>query len=329
LVYPDLHCNFGAVAVVSRGGEAHDNWDDSDGYYHFRPGDILNGQYQVFANQGRGVFSSVVRVRDLKAKPPVGGAREPEFVVKVIRNNEVMYKAGLREVEFLQLLEKNDPDHRRHCIHLVAHFEHHGHLCLVFEAFAFNLREIIKKYGAGLGLHISAVRSYAQQLVIALKLTKKCGLLHADLKPDNILVCCCFFHRSIAFRIHFLCVEFEQISEDNRTLKLCDFGSATATNDVEITPYLVARFYRAPEIMLGLPYDCAADMWSVGCTLYEMYTGKVLFAGKDNNEMLRMQQEARGAIPKRLLRRATFRDQHFDEVCFSSFDCVNCLYAFF
>jgi serine/threonine-protein kinase PRP4 len=60
-----------------------------------------------------------------------------------------------------------------------------------------------------------------------------------------------------------------------------------------------------------------------------MYTGKVLFAGKDNNEMLRMQQEARGAIPKRLLRRATFRDQHFDEVCFSSFDCVNCLYAFF
>jgi serine/threonine protein kinase len=61
-----------------------------------------------------------------------------------------------------------------------------------------------------------------------------------------------------------------QISEDNRTLKLCDFGSATSTQDVEITPYLVARFYRAPEIMLGLPYDPSADVWSAGCTLFEM-----------------------------------------------------------
>lgn len=51
-----------------------------------------------------------------------------------------------------------------------------------------NLREVLKKYGKDIGLHIKAVRSYTQQLIMALKLLKKSGILHADIKPDNILV---------------------------------------------------------------------------------------------------------------------------------------------
>ena len=51
-----------------------------------------------------------------------------------------------------------------------------------------NLREVMKKYGKNIGLHIKAVRSYSQQLFMALKLLKKCSLLHADIKPDNVLV---------------------------------------------------------------------------------------------------------------------------------------------
>ena len=51
-----------------------------------------------------------------------------------------------------------------------------------------NLREVLKKYGRDIGLHIKAVRSYTQQLFLALKLLKRTSILHADIKPDNILV---------------------------------------------------------------------------------------------------------------------------------------------
>ncbi len=51
-----------------------------------------------------------------------------------------------------------------------------------------NLREVLKRYGKNVGLHIKAVRSYSQQLLLSLKLMKRCTILHADIKPDNILV---------------------------------------------------------------------------------------------------------------------------------------------
>ena len=54
--------------------------------------------------------------------------------------------------------------------------------------YSMNLREVLKKYGKNIGLHIKAVRSYSQQLLMALRLLKKCSLLHSDIKPDNILV---------------------------------------------------------------------------------------------------------------------------------------------
>jgi serine/threonine-protein kinase PRP4 len=97
-------------------------------------------------------------------------------------------------------------------------------------------------------------------------------------------------------------------------LKICDLGSASDASDNEITPYLVSRFYRAPEIILGMKYDFAIDIWSVGCTLYELYTGKILFTGRTNNQMLRSIMDCRGKFTTKMLKRSEFAHVHFDEL---------------
>lgn len=101
-------------------------------------------------------------------------------------------------------------------------------------------------------------------------------------------------------------------------LKICDLGTAIDRSDAatahdEIAPYLVSRFYRAPEIILGIPYDYAVDMWSIGCTLYELYTGKILFTGDSNNQMLKAMQEIRGRITPKMFRRGQLAGAHFDD----------------
>ena len=67
-------------------------------------------------------------------------------------------------------------------------------------------------------------------------------------------------------------------------------------------------------IVLGMPYDYAIDMWSVGCTLYELYTGKILFTGRTNNQMLRSIMECRGKFSHKILRKAEFAGLHFDDL---------------
>jgi len=259
-----------------------DNWDDSDGYYRVRIGEILDKRYQVYGYTGQGVFSNVVRARDQTKG-------DSEVCVKIIRNNEIMEKSGQRELEVLAKLRQADPDSKYHCLTLYRSFTHRNHLCLVFESLSMNLREVLKKFGKDVGLHVKAVRSYSQQLFFALKLLKKNGILHMDIKPDNILV-----------------------SENKVQLKLCDFGSACYANEVEVTPYLASRFYRAPEIILGNRYDYNADLWSVGTTFYELYTGKIMFPGKTNNDMLKLMQDMRGKIPNKVVRKGQFKDNHFD-----------------
>ncbi|CAG5125169.1 unnamed protein product, partial [Candidula unifasciata] len=259
-----------------------DNWDDAEGYYRVRIGETLDKRYSVYAYKGQGMFSNVVMCRD-------AARGNTDVAIKVIRNNDMMLKNRNERARILRKLNDSDPDDKFHCLRLFRHFYHKQHLCLVFEPLSMNLREVLKKYGKDVGLHIKAVRSYTQQLLLALKLLRKCSILHADIKPDNILV-----------------------NESKMVLKLCDFGSASHVSENDITPYLVSRFYRAPEIILGLGYDHNIDTWSVGCTIYELYTGKILFPGTSNNDMLKTIMDYKGRIPNRMIRKGMFKDQHFD-----------------
>ncbi|KAL6079609.1 U4/U6 small nuclear ribonucleoprotein prp4 [Balamuthia mandrillaris] len=266
-----------------------DTWDDEEGYYSVRVGEILHKRYRVYASHGKGVFSTVLQARDI-TKPQRHTGKEAKVAIKVIRNNEVMYRSGMKEKELLKKITDADPKNKKHCVRLLDSFVHRNHLCLVLEPMHLDLRKVIKMFGRKVGIAIHAVKIYAQQLFISLKHIKSLKILHADLKPDNIVT-----------------------NKAGTVLKLCDFGSASlADEENAITPYLVSRFYRAPEIMLGLPYGYPIDVWSAGCCLFELFTGRILFPGKSNNEMLKLHMQLKGMFPRKLLRKSQFWDQHFD-----------------
>ncbi|KAK2765780.1 serine threonine-protein kinase prp4 [Colletotrichum kahawae] len=279
--------------------------DDKDGYYKLRIGEILNGRYQVQSALGKGMFSGVARAVDITNKKLVA--------IKIMRNNDALRKGGFTEIAILQKLNDADPDNRKHIVKFERHFDHKGHLCMAFENLSLNLREVLKKFGNNVGINLVATRAYAHQIFIGLAHMRKCSVIHADLKPDNILVSNPGLrakHEDNAYH--------SQVNESRNVLKICDLGtgidkSDAATSHNEITPYLVSRFYRAPEIILGMPYDYSIDMWSIGCTLYELYTGKILFAGDSNNQMLKAIMEIRGKLTPKLYKRGQLAPMHFDE----------------
>jgi dual specificity tyrosine-phosphorylation-regulated kinase 2/3/4 len=85
--------------------------------------------------------------------------------------------------------------------------------------------------------------------------------VHCDLKPENIL-----------------------LKQPNKSgIKVIDYGSSCFTNS-RIYTYIQSRFYRAPEIILGIPYTMAIDMWSFGCIIAELYTGYPIFPGENETD---------------------------------------------
>jgi len=100
------------------------------------------------------------------------------------------------------------------------------------------------------------------QILRGLKYIHSAGIIHRDLKPSNIAV------------------------NEDCELKILDFGLARHS-DEEMTGYVATRWYRAPEIMLNwMHYNQTVDIWSVGCIMAEMLTGKPLFPGSDHIDQL-------------------------------------------
>jgi len=257
---------------------------DSTGYYHVQPGETLCAdRFRVTSEIGRGVFSCVIACTDTQAG-------NKAVAIKIIKNNETMKKAAEKELDILTRIKADDPQGRKHNVSMLMSFEHKEHICMVFERYEMDLRQVLKKFGRGVGIKLDAIRVYGAQMLTALAQMKKLGIVHADIKPDNVLV-----------------------TADKKKIVIADMGSAGLVSECEITPYLVSRYYRAPEISLGHAYGCEIDVWAVACTICEMYTGRFLFDGETNNHMLKLIQEVRGGISNKMVRQSKLSSGHFDE----------------
>lgn len=150
-----------------------------------------------------------------------------------------------------------DPEEKNCLLVIGDHFTFRGHLCITTELLGINLYELIKA-NSFRGFSTTLIRRFTVQILAALSLLRHHRVVHCDLKPENILL----KHPA------------------KSAVKVIDFGSSCFENE-KVYTYIQSRFYRSPEVILGMNYHMAIDMWSLGCILAELYTGMPIFPGEN------------------------------------------------
>ncbi|RCH99151.1 dual specificity protein kinase yak1 [Rhizopus azygosporus] len=250
-------------------GNDNENFD-----YILKVNEILghdpNHQYRVIDLLGQGTFGQVVKCEKISTGEL--------FSVKVIKNKSAYKTQSCMEIEILKKLNQQwDPEDKHHILRLHHVFSHKQHLCLVFELLSYNLYDLIG-HNRYRGFPPEKVRAFAAQILDTLALLKEAKIIHCDLKPENILL----------------------TSEKSMTIKVVDFGSSCHEAN-RIYTYIQSRFYRSPEVLLGLRYTSAIDMWSFGCIVAELFLGLPLFPGSSEYNQLFRIVEMLGVPPKDML----------------------------
>ncbi|CBZ30734.1 protein kinase-like protein [Leishmania mexicana MHOM/GT/2001/U1103] len=274
-----------------RGTEKNDGYDDGNFHYRVVVGDHLLYRYEVVKVLGQGTFGVVVRALDHKHHRLVA--------VKVIKNKPNYTKQAREEIKTLELLNRDDPDDEANIVRLLGSHIFRRHYILVFELLPSDLYAIIQ---TNKFRHMSHdfIYELSEQLLTALVHVRDHNIVHCDLKPENIMISPRGGHSNSL-----------SVSSDF-SLKLIDFGSACEESRPLFT-YIQSRYYRAPEIVLGIPYTTAIDMWSFGCVLCELANGYPIFPASSEGELLERIVEYFGTIPSYLVRQGRRADRFFED----------------
>ena len=209
--------------------------------------ELFASRYLKIKNIGKGTYGSVVKYRDVLTNEKVA-------IKKLQKIEDVQdAKQVLREILILKKCN------HQNILGLKGFFleEGPGHLqvYVVTELMDFDLFTVIRNSQSEITAdHIQYIMF---QIFLGVHYLHVNRIVHRDLKPNNILL------------------------DDTCQVKLCDFGLAREVKskfDLDKTEYVVTRYYRAPEIMLNSrKYDSAVDIWSVGCTFFELIENQILF----------------------------------------------------
>ena len=243
-----------------------------------RKGDIIAGRYQVTDMLGHAAFSSAIQCYDTMAEK-----KADEWVcLKIIKNNKDFFDQSLDEIKLLQLINSGGDADTNHILRLLDFFYYKEHLFIVSELLSENLYDFgkfIRDNGAEAYFTIPRLKKISKQVLEALDYVHSLNLIHCDLKPENIVI----------------------KSYSRCEVKLIDFGSSSFITD-QLSTYIQSRSYRAPEVIIGTPYDYKIDVWSYGAVLSELYTGLVLFQNDSLPMMLARITGILGPFPEHILR---------------------------
>uniref|UniRef100_A0AAZ1X7N0 Protein kinase domain-containing protein n=1 Tax=Oreochromis aureus TaxID=47969 RepID=A0AAZ1X7N0_OREAU len=232
---------------------------------------ILGNHYKVEAFLGEGGFGIVAKCRDTKTNRAVA--------IKVNKSRPDILQQAKLEIFILEQLRRLDPD-AANIVKWDGFFHDGERVCLNFELLDQCLWDYIRDRN-NQGLPISEVGPILRQLTNALSHLGSVGIVHADLKSGNIMVV--------------------NRHESPIKVKLIDFGLACPASAVMPGDRVGTVGYSAPEVMLGLPFNEASDMWSLGLVAVELGTGVPLYPGNEDYDVLKFIIETQGQPPDHVL----------------------------
>ncbi|KAH9967913.1 hypothetical protein BC827DRAFT_1152282 [Russula dissimulans] len=247
-------------------------YDDDRGDYLVVDRDHLGYRYEVMDSLGKGSFGQVLSCRD--------HATGESVAIKIIRNKKRFHHQALVEIKILDNLRQWDPEEKHHVIKMTEHFYFRNHLCIAMELLSINLYELIKANGF-VGFTTALIRRFTSQMLMSLTLMRH--------------------HRINVLLRH----------PTKSAIKVIDFGSSCLEHE-KIYTYIQSRFYRSPEVILGMNYHMAIDMWSLGCILAELKTGFPIFPGENEQEQLSCIMEVLGLPDKDFVNRSSRKRLFFD-----------------
>ncbi|OMJ86245.1 hypothetical protein SteCoe_12310 [Stentor coeruleus] len=248
-------------------------FDDERGDYLLMAGDHIAYRYEIIKMLGKGNFGQVVLCEDHK--------KHEKVALKVVRNKKRFNKQAMVEIKILQTLRENDIKGKNHVVKIKNYFVFRKHICMTFEILNMNLYELLQQNNFE-GFNLGLIHKFVLQLLRCLNFAFKFNIIHCDLKPENIML----------------------VNSKRAEIKVIDFGSSCFESE-KIYTYIQSRFYRAPEIILGIPYTPAIDMWSLGCIIVEIFTGYPLFISESEHDQLLLIIEIFGLPPEHIIKKST------------------------
>uniref|UniRef100_A0A3P9KW46 Protein kinase domain-containing protein n=1 Tax=Oryzias latipes TaxID=8090 RepID=A0A3P9KW46_ORYLA len=249
-----------------------------------KEGTILHSSkasYQLGTFLDDGSYGKVLRGKKLRTNEDVA--------VKIIKGDYL--EAGPMEFKALKEIKRIKAD-KNNLIKCIDRFNYGSRAFIVFEMLDQNLHHFLSKRNFS-PLGISEIKVISRQLLVALKALKSIGLVHTDIKLDNIML---VDHKSQPFRV-----------------KLIDFGLALKLEDLETGSIFQTMPYRAPEVRLGLSLNEGVDMWALGHTLAMLLKGSSLYPCDSDYNVIRAMVNMQGMPKNSLLDQGLYSD-NFEEI---------------